>query len=400
MDDIDDWASFGMETRGVRSGQRRTNEGENAEPIFVTSSFTFRDAAQAAARFAEEEAGNVYSRFTNPTVRTFEERLAALEGGERCIGTSSGMAAILTLCLGTLRAGDHVVSSRSIFGSTRMLFSKFLTRFGIEFTYVAPTDPGQWAAALRDNTRMLFVETPANPLTEVTDLAAIAELARERGIMSVVDNCFCTPISQRPLEWGIDVVIHSATKYLDGQGRCVGGAIVGPDRLLGGDVYGVLRNGGATMSPFNAWVFLKGLETLGIRMQAVNERARRIAEWLDSHPVIERVYYPGLPTHPQYELARRQQSLSGGIVSFDVKGGRAAAWKLIDATRFISITANLGDTKTTITHPATTTHAKWTPGEREEAGIRDSLVRLSVGLENVEDIEGDLRLDDLRPGTL
>lgn len=395
MDEFDDWTSFGMDTRSVRAGQRRTNEGENAEPIFVTSSFVFRDAAQAAARFAEEEAGNVYSRFTNPTVRTFEQRLAALEGGERCIGTSSGMAAILTLCLGTLGAGDHIVSSRSIFGSTRMLFNKYLTRFGIGITYVSPTDPAQWRAAVRDNTRMLFVETPTNPLTEVTDLAAISELGRERGILSVVDNCFCTPVSQRPLELGIDVVVHSATKYLDGQGRCVGGAIVGPESLVGQDVYGVLRNGGTTMSPFNAWVFLKGLETLGIRMQAVSERAQRIAEWLEAHPQVEHVYYPGMPDHPQYELARRQQSLSGGIVSFDVKGGRAAAWRLIDATRFISITANLGDTKTTITHPATTTHSKWSQEDRDEAGIGDSLVRLSVGLENVEDIQADLRLDDL-----
>lgn len=395
MDEFDDWTSFGMDTRSVRAGQRRTNEGENAEPIFATSSFVFRDAAQAAARFAEEEAGNVYSRFTNPTVRTFEQRLAALEGGERCIGTSSGMAAILTLCLGTLGAGDHIVSSRSIFGSTRMLFNKYLTRFGIGITYVSPTDPAQWRAAVRDNTRMLFVETPANPLTEVTDLAAISELGRERGILSVVDNCFCTPVSQRPLELGIDVVVHSATKYLDGQGRCVGGAIVGPESLVGQDVYGVLRNGGATMSPFNAWVFLKGLETLGIRMQAVSERAQRIAQWLEAHSQVEHVYYPGLPDHPQYELARRQQSLSGGIVSFDVKGGRAAAWRLIDATRFISITANLGDTKTTITHPATTTHSKWSQEDRDEAGIGDGLVRLSVGLENVEDIQADLRLDEL-----
>jgi O-succinylhomoserine sulfhydrylase len=394
MDEIDDWTVFGPETRAVRAGQHRTNEGENAEPIFVTSSFTFRNAAQAAARFADEEAGNVYSRFTNPTVRNFEERLAALEGGERCVATSSGMGAILTLCLGTLRAGDHVVSSRSIFGSTRMLFNKYLTRLGIAFTYVSPTDPSQWRDAIRDETRMLFVETPANPLTEVTDLTAVSSLARERGILSVVDNCFCTPVSQRPLELGIDIVIHSATKYLDGQGRCVGGAIVGPERLVGQDIYGVLRNGGTTMSPFNAWVFLKGLETLGIRMQAVSDRAQRIAEWLETHPGVEQVYYPGLPAHPQYELARRQQSLSGGIVSFDVRGGREAAWKLIDATRFISITANLGDTKTTITHPATTTHSKWSPADREEAGIGDSLVRLSVGLENVEDIQGDLRLAD------
>jgi len=395
MDEFDDWADYGLDTRSVRAGQKRTNEGENAEPIFVTSSFTFRDAAQAAARFAEEEDGNIYSRFTNPTVRTFEERLAAMEGGERGIGTSSGMAAILTLCLGTLRAGDHVVSSRSIFGSTRMLFNKFLTRFGIEFTYVSPTDIDQWQDAVRGDTKMLFVETPANPLTEITDLAAIVELARQRGLVSVVDNCFSTPVSQRPLEYGVDVVIHSATKYLDGQGRCVGGAIIGSERLLGEDVYGVLRNGGTTMSPFNAWVFLKGLETLGIRMQAVSERAQQVAEWLAEQPGVERVYYPGLPDHPQYALGRRQQSLSGGIVSFEVQGGREAAWRLIDATRFISITANLGDTKTTITHPATTTHGKWTPEERGEAGIDDGLVRVSVGLENVDDIIGDLRLNEI-----
>jgi O-succinylhomoserine sulfhydrylase len=395
MDEFDDWTSFGLDTRSVRAGHHRTNEGENAEPIFVTSSFTFRNAAQAAARFAQEEKGNVYSRFTNPTVRTFEQRLAAMEGGERCIGTASGMAAILTMCLGTLRAGDHVVSSRSIFGSTRMLFNKYLTRFGIQFTFVSPTDISEWREAVRHDTRMLFAETPTNPLTEVTDLAAIVNLARERNILSVVDNCFSTPISQRPLEMGVDLVVHSATKYLDGQGRCVGGAIVGPERLVGQDIYGVLRNGGAAMSPFNAWVFLKGLETLGIRMQAISDRAQRLAEWLDEHPNVAHVYYPGLPAHPQYALARRQQSLSGGIVSFDLKGGKDAAWKLIDGTRFISITANLGDTKTTITHPATTTHSKWSPEDRAQAGIGDGLVRLSVGLENVEDIQGDLRLDIL-----
>ncbi|MGA8261780.1 MAG: O-succinylhomoserine sulfhydrylase [Arenicellales bacterium] len=395
MDDIDDWTSYGLDTRSIRAGQHRTNEGENAEPIFVTSSFTFRSAAQAAARFAQEEIGNVYSRFTNPTVRTFEQRLAAMEGGERCIGTASGMAAILTLCLGTLRAGDHVVSSRSIFGSTRMLFSKYLSRYGMEFTFVSPTDMDEWRAALRDNTKMLFAETPANPLTEITDLAAVVELARERDILSVVDNCFSTPISQRPLELGADLVVHSATKYLDGQGRCVGGAIVGSERLVSGDIYGALRNGGASMSPFNAWVFLKGLETLGLRMKAISDRAQCLAEWLESHPAVERVYYPGLSSHPQYDLARRQQRLSGGIVSFDLAGGKEAAWKLIDATRFISITANLGDAKTTITHPATTTHSKWSPEDREEAGIGDGLVRVSVGLEDVEDIRGDLRLDTL-----
>jgi O-succinylhomoserine sulfhydrylase len=379
MDDFDDWTSYGLDTRAVRAGQRRT----------------FRSAAQAAARFAQEEAGNVYSRFTNPTVRTFEQRLAAMESGERCIGTASGMAAILTLCLGTLRAGDHVVSSRSIFGSTRMLFSKYLSRYGIEFSFVSPTDMEEWRTALRGNTKMLFAETPANPLTEITDLAAVIELARERDILSVVDNCFSTPISQRPLELGADLVVHSATKYLDGQGRCVGGAIVGSERLVGGDIYGALRNGGASMSPFNAWVFLKGLETLGLRMKAISGHAQRLAEWLESHPAVERVYYPGLSSHPQYELARRQQRLSGGIVSFDLEGGKQAAWKLIDATRFISITANLGDAKTTITHPATTTHSKWSPGDREEAGIGDGLVRVSVGLENVEDIQRDLRLDTL-----
>lgn len=395
MGEFDDWKAFGLDTRAVRAGQHRTNEGENAEPIFLTSSFTFRDAAQAAARFAEEEDGNVYSRFTNPTVRTFEQRLAALEGGERCIGTSSGMAAILTLCLGTLRAGDHVVSSWSIFGSTRMLFNRFLTRFGIEFTYVSPTDIDQWRGAVRGNTKLLFVETPANPLTEITDLAGIVELARERGLLSVVDNCFSTPVSQRPLEWGIDIVVHSATKYLDGQGRCVGGAIVGPERLVGGDVYGALRNGGATMSPFNAWVFLKGLETLGIRMQSVSARAQTLAERLNGHPCVEHVYYPGLPDHPQYDLGRRQQSLSGGIVSFDVKGGREAAWKLIDATRLISITANLGDAKSTITHPASTTHGKWSREERDQAGIGDGLLRISMGLEDVEDVIADLRFDVL-----
>lgn len=385
-----DEEQWGPATCAVRAGQVRTSEGEHSEPIFPTSSFAFKSAAEAAARFSGESPGNIYSRFTNPTVRTFEERLAALEGGERCVAFASGMAAILATCLGLLKSGDHIVASRSIFGTTVMLFQNYLARFGVETTFVPLTAYDAWERAVRPNTRLFFVETPSNPLTEVADIAQLAKLAHAHKVLLAVDNCFCTPALQLPIPLGADLVIHSATKYLDGQGRCVGGAVVGREALVGKEVFGVLRTAGPTMSPFNAWVFLKGLETLPLRMKAHSENALELALWLERQPRVRRVYYPGLPSHPQHALARRQQSGFGGIVSFEVEGGKDGAWRLIDSTRLISITANLGDTKTTITHPATTTHGRLTPEQRAEAGIGDGLVRVSVGLEDIEDLQRDL----------
>ena len=386
-DDIDQW---GFDTRAVRAGQHRTNEGENSEPIFATSSYVFKSAAEAAARFSGAEPGNIYSRFTNPTVRAFEERLAALEGGERCIATGSGMAAILSTCLALLKSGDHVVSSRNIFGPTVLLFNNYLGKFGIETTYVSLSDYGAWEKAIKPNTKLLFLETPSNPLTEISDIARLAKLAHAKGCLLVVDNCFCTPALQLPIKLGADIVIHSATKYLDGQGRCVGGAVVGNKDLVGEKVYGFMRTCGPSLSPFNAWVFLKGLETLGLRMKAHSAKALDLAQWLEKQKRVKRVYYPGLASHPQHELAKKQQSGFGGIVSFELDGGKDAAWKLIDSTRMISITANLGDTKSTITHPATTTHGRITPEQRQDAGISDGLVRISVGLEDVGDLKHDL----------
>lgn len=384
------WNEYAIETQAVRAGQRRTPEQEHSDPIFATSSYVFRSAAEAAARFSGKEPGNIYSRFTNPTVRAFEERLAALEGGERCIAVASGMAAIASTAFGLLKAGDHVVCSRGVFGNTVLLFQNFLGKFGVETSFVDLTDYSAWEAAIRPETRFLFVETPSNPLTEIADIRRLAELAHGQGTLLVVDNVFCTPALQKPLELGADLVIHSATKYLDGQGRCVGGAIVGPHELLEKQIYPFLRTGGPAMSPFNAWVFLKGLETLGLRMRAHSENARGLAEWLERQSWVKRVHYPGLPSHPQHDLAQRQQKTGGGIVSFEVEGGREAAWKLIDATRLLSITANLGDVKTTITHPATTTHGRLTEAERAAAGIGEGLIRIAVGLENLEDIKGDL----------
>ena len=380
----------GFSTLAVRAGQHRTNEQEQSEPLFLSSSFTFRDAAEAAARFGGEEDGNIYSRFTNPTVRTFQERLAALEGGEACIATASGMSAILATCMSLLRAGDHVVCARQVFGTTTSLFGKVLPRFGVETTFVSLTDYSAWEAAVTPRTRFLFLETPSNPLTEVADLEWLAGLAHANDCLLVVDNCFCTPALQRPLSLGADIVIHSATKYLDGQGRCVGGAVVGPEVLVGEEVFGFLRTAGPTMSAFNAWVFIKGLETLQLRMRAHCENARILADWLQDHPRVSHVYYPGLAGHPQHALAGRQQSGYGGIVSFEVAGGREAAWALIDGTRLVSITANLGDAKTTITHPATTTHGRISDQERADAGITQGLIRLSVGLEDVADLQRDL----------
>jgi O-succinylhomoserine sulfhydrylase len=385
-----DWSEFHFDTQAIRAGQHRTPEGEHAEPIFPTSSYVFGSATEAAARFTGKVPGNIYSRFTNPTVRTFEERLASMEGGERCIAVASGMAAIATLAFGLLKAGDHVICSRSVFGNTVLLFQNFLGKFGVDTSFVDLTNEDAWAEAIRPTTRLMFLETPSNPLTEIADIRRLADLAHHHDILLAVDNCFCTPALQRPLELGADLIIHSATKYLDGQGRCVGGAIVGAQELLEKQIYPFLRTGGPSMSPFNAWVFLKGLETLAIRMRAHSENAQALAEWLEQQSWVERVNYPGLKSHPQHELACRQQKSGGGIVSFEVKGGREAAWKLIDSTRMLSITANLGDVKTTITHPATTTHGRLTDNERQAAGILEGLIRIAVGLENIDDIKSDL----------
>lgn len=389
MSDDDD-LHLGFDSLALRAGIRRTPEGEHAEPIFLTSSFVFKSSAEAAARFAGEQPGNIYSRFTNPTVRAFEERLAALEGGARCVATSSGMAAILATCMGLLKSGDHIVSSRSVFGSTVLLFNNYLGKFGIETSYVPLTDYAAWEKAIKPNTKLLFLETPSNPLMEIADIRKLADIAHAHKALLVVDNVFCTPALLQPLKLGADIVVHSVTKYLDGQGRCIGGAIVGDAERVGNDIFGFLRTGGPSMSPFNAWVFLKGLETLKIRMQAHSANAFEIAKWLEQQPRVKRVWYPGLASHPQHELATRQQSGFGGIVSFEVEGGRTAAWKVIDSTRMLSITANLGDLHSTITHPATTTHGRITAAQRAEAGITEELVRISVGLEDIEDIKRDL----------
>lgn len=386
-DNFDQW---GFDTRAVRAGQRRTNEGENAEPIFVSSSYVFQNAAEAAARFAGTLPGNIYSRFTNPTVRVFEERLAALEGGAKCVATASGMAAILATCMALLQRGDHIVASRNIFGSTVLLFNNYLGKFGIETAYVSLVDYAAWENAIRPNTKLLFLETPSNPLTEIADIARLSKIAHAKGCLLVVDNVFCTPALQQPLRLGADIVIHSATKYIDGQGRCVGGAVIGDAELVGEKVFGFLRTCGPSLSPFNAWVFLKGLETLSLRIKAHSANALQLAQWLEKQPRVRQVYYPGLASHPQHELARKQQSGFGGIVAFEVDGGQDAAWRLIDSTRLLSITANLGDARSTITHPATTTHGKLTPEQRQQAGIADGLVRISVGLEDVQDIIRDL----------
>jgi len=378
-----------LDTRAVRAGQQRTHEGEHAEPIFATSSYVFANASEAAARFSGEQPGNVYSRYTNPTVRTFEERIAALEGAEQGVATSSGMAAILTTCLALLKAGDHIVCSRSVFGTTTVLLTKYLGKFGVETTFVSPTNPQQWQKAVRANTRLFFLETPSNPLAEIADIPAIADIAHANNCYLVVDNCFCTPALQQPLKLGADIVVHSATKYLDGQGRCVGGAVVGRAEEMA-EVLGFVRSAGPTMSAFNAWVFLKGLETLRLRMEAHSASALTLAKWLTEQSGIEKVFYSGLPDHPQHALAASQQRAFGGVLSFRVKGGKAEAWKFIDATRLMSITANLGDAKTTIVHPATTTHGRLSQEDRSSAGITDNLIRVAVGLESVEDLKADL----------
>ena len=379
-----------FDTRAVRSGQRRTSESEHNDPIFLTSSFVFDSARQAAARFSHEEEGNVYSRFTNPTVRTFEERLAALEGVEHCIGTSSGMSAVLSTCLALLKSGDHIVAAHDLFGSTVSMFSNVLSKFGIQTTFVSVTDHEAWKAAIRPETRFLFLESPTNPLGEVADISWLAYLAHENDCLLVVDNCLCTPALQLPFEMGADIVIHSATKFIDGQGRCIGGAVLAQDKELRDQVFNFLRTCGPTMSPFNAWVFLNGLETLSLRMHAHCERALELARRLEKHPAVARIYYPGLESHPQHALAKRQQKAFGSVVAFEVHGGREEAWSVIDATRILSITANLGDAKTTITHPASTTHCRITQEQRDLAGIRESLLRVGVGLEDIDDIECDL----------
>ena len=388
--------NYHPETLGVRAGSESTEFGENSEALFLNSSFRFKSAAQAAARFSGQESGNIYSRFTNPTVTMFQHKLAALEGAEQCVATSSGMSAILACVMGLCSAGDHIVASRSLFGTSVQLFSNIMQRWGLEVTFVSLTDLNAWQAAIKLNTKQFFVETPSNPLTEVCDIHALAEIAHKADIYLVVDNCFCTPAIQKPLDLGADIIIHSATKYIDGQGRCLGGAVLG-SKVLMEPVHGFLRTAGVTMSAFNAWVFLKGLETLHVRMEAHAARALALATWLELQPNVARVYYPGLASHPQYALAAKQQTSGGGIVSFEVKpkAGQTeqeAAWALIDATQLLSITANLGDAKTTITHPTTTTHSRITAEARAEVGIKDNLVRIAVGLEYVDDIKADLAL--------
>ncbi|MDY0007695.1 MAG: O-succinylhomoserine sulfhydrylase [Spongiibacteraceae bacterium] len=378
-----------LDTLAIRAGHVRTAEGEHGEPIFTTSSYVFDSAAQAAARFAGTEPGNVYSRYTNPTTRIFEERIAAMEEGEAAVATSSGMAAILSTAMALLKAGDHVICASAVFGTTVGLFARYLGKFGVDTSFVELTDLAALRAAFQPATRMVFLETPSNPLNEIADIAAVSALARSQGALLVVDNCFCTPALQKPLLLGADIVVHSATKYLDGQGRVVGGAVVGSAELMR-EVAVFLRTCGTTMSPFNAWVFLKGLETLRLRMDAHSANAQHLAEWLQQQPGIERVYYAGLPDHPGHALARRQQRGFGGVLAFDVRGDRAAAWRFIDATRICSVTANLGDVKTTIVHPATTTHGRLTDQQRAAAGIRETLVRVAVGLEDIDDIKDDM----------
>ncbi len=382
-------ADFAFDTLAVRAGQERSQFNEHSEALYLTSSFVFDSAAQAAARFSGAEPGNVYARFTNPTVTMLQDRLAALEGAERCVATASGMAAILATIMALLKSGDHIVASQSIFGATQQMFGNILPRFGIDTALVVGADPAAFRAAIQPNTKLVFIETPSNPLMAVLDIAALAAVAHAAGALLVVDNCFCTPALQRPLDLGADIVIHSATKYLDGQGRVLGGAVC-TNQTLGEEVFKFLRTAGPTLSPFNAWVILKGLETLKIRMQAQSASALALAHWLEAQPQVARVFYPGLPSHPQHALAQRQQSSGGAILSFEVKGERAAAWRVVDHCQLLSITANLGDTKTTITHPASTTHGRISPEARASSGISEGLLRIAVGLEDVADIQTDL----------
>ena len=389
MNDID-WNEYALETQAIRAGHHRTHEDEHSVPIFATSSYVFKSAADAALRFTGQQPGNIYSRFTNPTVAVFQDRLAVMEKGERCLAFASGMAATMAVGMGLLKAGDHVVCSRGVFGNTVLLFQNYFGKFGVETDFVDLVDVSAWEAAIKPNTRLLFLETPSNPLIEIADIRALADVAHAHNCLLVVDNCFCTPALQQPLTLGADIVVHSATKYIDGQGRCVGGAVVASEEIIEKYIYPYLRTGGATMSAFNAWVFLGGLETLAVRMKAHCDNATQLAHWLTTQPGISKVNYPALASHAQHELAKLQQSHFGGVVSFEVEGGKYAAWKLIDSTQMLSITANLGDVKTTITHPATTTHGRLTPEARAKAGINDNLVRVSVGLESIDDIKADL----------
>jgi len=382
---------YQQNTMAIRGGYQRTHENEHSEALFLTSSYVFDNAEMAAQCFGDEIQANVYSRYTNPSVRSFEQRLAMLEEGEQCVATSSGMAAILSVIMALLKSGDHILCSRDVFGSTRVMIDKYIAKFGVEVTYVALADLSAWQAAIKPNTRMLFCETPSNPLSEVADLEALSKLAKKSQALLVVDNCFCTPILQKPLNWGADIVVHSATKYIDGQGRAMGGAVVGNAELME-QVLGFLRAAGPTMSPFNAWVFLKGLETLSLRVKAHSANAAALAQWLVEHPKVTQVFYAGLPDHPGHGLAKKQQSDFGGVLSFCVNGGREAAWRVIDATQMLSLTANLGDAKTTIVHPATTTHGRLSPEARAEAGIAEGLIRIAVGLEDIADLKNDLEL--------
>ncbi|MCG3878620.1 O-succinylhomoserine sulfhydrylase [Psychrobacter sp. Ps6] len=396
-DALDLGLDYGMQTIAVRAGQHRTDEGEHSEPIFTTSSYVYRSAADAAAHFDGTKTGNVYSRHTNPSVRTFERRLAALENGERAVATASGMGAILTMCLAYLKAGDHLLAANQLFGSSIGLFNNYMAKFGVEVSYVDCFDNEAWANAVQPNTKVIYCESPSNPLAQICDIGYLSELCKANDILLVVDNCFATPALQRPLDLGADVVIHSATKYLDGQGRVLGGALVGSDKLMQ-EAFTVVRSGGISMSPFNAWVFTKGLETLKLRMQAHCQNANQVAEFLANHPNVSTVHFSGLSDHPAHELATRQHHMKdgyGAIMGFEVKASdslntKEAAWHVIDSTQMVSITNNLGDAKTTITHPATTTHFRLTPEARAEAGVKDGLIRLSVGLEDVEDIIKDL----------
>lgn len=383
--------AYQQATLAIRSGYQRSHEAEHSEAMFLTSSYVFDSAELAAKHFSNELSGNVYSRYTNPTVRAFEERLAVMEGGEQAVATSSGMAATLSVVMSLLQSGDHILCSKDVFGSTRVMLNNYIVKFGVQVSYVSLTDLDAWQQAIQPNTKMLFCETPSNPMSEVADLEALAAMSKKAGALFVVDNCFCTPALQRPLQWGADLVVHSATKYLDGQGRCLGGAVVGNSELIE-KIVGFLRAAGPTMSPFNAWVFLKGLETLRIRMQAHSANAAELASWLNNHPKVTKVFYAGLEDHPGHGLAVKQQSDFGGVVSFAVSGGREQAWTVIDNTRMLSLTANLGDTKTTIVHPATTTHGRLSDEERHEAGIGQNLIRIAVGLEDIVDIKNDLQL--------
>jgi len=384
-----------MDTLAVREGLPATPWGENSEALFLTSSFVHPNAATAAARFANEEEAFVYTRFTNPTVMMMERRLAAMEGTEACIAASSGMGAILLLAMGLLKAGDHVICSRSVFGSTIKLLQGEFGKFGVTTSFVSQTDVGEWRAAMQPNTKLLFAETPSNPLTEICDIRALADIAHAGDALLVVDNCFCSPALQQPAKLGADLIVHSGTKYLDGQGRVMAGAVCGPEAIIEGKLVPVMRSAGMCLSPFNAWVVLKGLETLSIRMQAQSERAHALAQWLEQQGAVQRTYYPGLASHPQHALAMQQQRSGGAVVSFVVQGAtpeqaRANAFAVIDATRVCSITANLGDTKTTITHPASTSHGRLTEEQRQAAGITQGLIRVAVGLEDIDDLKADL----------